>query len=78
MAVSVTLATNNIMENKITTNSISLSSVIFIILLLCKIFNVGVVGDWSWWIITAPLWIPVLLAILIIIILAVILKDNVS
>ena len=36
----------------------------FLILFTCKILKLGDVGDWRWWVITTPLWIP--LAIMIV------------
>lgn len=40
---------------------ISLSIILFIIFLILKLINVI---DWSWWWITSPLWIGVILAII--------------
>ena len=41
------------MENKIINGSVSLLSVLFIVLFILKITNTI---NWSWWIITLPLW----------------------
>jgi hypothetical protein len=48
------------MEN----NSTSISLIVFIVLLTLKLSNVI---DWSWWLITLPLWwwIPLILVIVI-------------
>lgn len=46
----------------------------FLILFTCKILKLGDVGDWSWWVITMPLWIPLIVSIFIIIIL----KDKIK
>lgn len=53
------------MNNKKTvrvSSGVSLSTVVFIVFLILKLTNVI---DWSWWWVTAPLWIPfaVLIAI---------------
>lgn len=42
---------------------IGLIGLVFIVLLVLKLTQVV---DWSWWIITLPLWVPFALAILII------------
>jgi len=41
---------------------------IFIVFLILKLCKIGQVADWSWWWVTAPLWIPFCLAITILII----------
>jgi hypothetical protein len=41
--------------NGATGGGISLSSLIFLVFLVLKLCNVI---DWSWWWVTAPLWIP--------------------
>ena len=64
------------MGNKTLVNLMSLSNAVFIILLICKAFDIGNVGDWSWWIITAPLWIPLIIGIFIIF--TIILKDKIK
>lgn len=49
------------MENN---NGLSFSAIVFIVLLTLKLSNVI---DWSWWLITLPLWwwIPLILLIVI-------------
>jgi len=42
--------------------------IIFFILKLCEIVN------WSWWFVTAPLWIPIIMFILFLFIIKIILK----
>ena len=41
------------MENKIINGSVSLLGVLFIVLFILKITNTI---NWSWWIVTLPLW----------------------
>jgi hypothetical protein len=43
-------------------SDLSFPSVLFLVFLVLKLTNVI---DWSWWWVTAPLWIPILVAILI-------------
>ena len=50
-------------ENKTTSTSIGLGTIIFLIFLVMKLAKIGDVANWSWWWVTAPLWIPVLLAL---------------
>lgn len=48
-----------------TTGGMGLGTILFIVFLILKLCDVI---DWSWWWVTAPLWIPVGLALIIIII----------
>ncbi|WP_320535296.1 hypothetical protein [Robbsia andropogonis] len=34
----------------------TLSTVVFVILLILKLAGIGIVAGWSWWAVTAPLW----------------------
>jgi len=54
------------MEN----NSMSLSTIVFIVLLTLKLSDVI---DWSWWLITLPLWwwLPLILLVIIFALIAV-------
>lgn len=47
-------------------------TLLFIIMFILKVLGVGAVANWSWWIVTAPLWIPLALTFLIIILLGII------
>lgn len=60
------------MDNS-TGSGVGLCGVLFIVFLVLKLVHVI---DWSWWWITAPLWIPVAIGLAIIIVasIAVILK----
>lgn len=35
------------------TNALGVLGIIFV---LCKIFSVAPIADWSWWLVTAPFW----------------------
>lgn len=48
-----------------TTGGMGLGTVLFIVFLILKLCDVI---DWSWWWVTAPLWIPAGLALIVIII----------
>jgi len=57
------------MENqKVTSNGIGLGTVIFLIFLVLKLAGIGQVANWSWWWITSPLWIPILLGLAIVVV----------
>ena len=59
-------------DNKSTSNGIGLGTVLFLIFLTLKLAEIGPVQYWSWWWVTAPLWIPLALVLLIIGIIALI------
>lgn len=61
------------MENqKVTSNGIGLGTVIFLIFLVLKLAGIGQVANWSWWWVTSPIWIPVLLGLAIVVVIALI------
>lgn len=39
-------------------NGIGLMGFIFLIFLALKLTSIGAVAHWSWWWVTAPLWLP--------------------
>ena len=43
--------------------SIGIVEAIFIIFLIIKLTNTGVIATWSWWWVISPLWIPVSIAL---------------
>ena len=45
-----------IMSEQKTSNVSGLGTILFIVFLILKLTNVI---DWSWWWVTAPLWIPI-------------------
>lgn len=51
-------------NNNASSNGIGLSGLLFIVFLILKLCNVI---TWSWWWITAPLWIPLGIAVICII-----------
>jgi hypothetical protein len=55
-------------ENTNKKGGMGLGMVLFIIFMVLKLTNNI---DWSWWWVTCPLWIPILIGILIISILAI-------
>lgn len=55
-------------NGNITINFISLLTLVFIVLKLCKVIN------WSWWWVLSPFWLGLALNILIIVIIALIMS----
>ena len=54
-------------NEQVTSGGLGIGSVLFIVFLVLKLTNVI---DWSWWWVTAPLWIPIGLAVMIFIVTA--------
>jgi hypothetical protein len=51
------------MANKTSSNGIGFGTVLFLVFLVLKLTgNI----DWSWWWVTSPLWIPLVLGVVII------------
>lgn len=46
-------------NSKNTNSSIGFLGVLFLIFLTLKLAEVGVVATWSWWWVTSPIWTPV-------------------
>ena len=53
-------------KEKNASNGIGLGTLLFLIFLTLKLAEIGPVQYWSWWWVTAPLWIPLLLVLAII------------
>jgi succinate dehydrogenase hydrophobic anchor subunit len=57
------------MKNKqMASSGIGLSTIVFLIFLVMKLAEIGVVATWSWWWVCSPLWIPVLMALGVVVI----------
>jgi hypothetical protein len=46
-------------KEKTSSGGIGLGVIIFAIFLFLKLAEIGTVATWSWWWVTAPLWIPI-------------------
>lgn len=57
------------MSNQTSSGGVGLGSLLFIVFLVLKLTDYI---DWSWWWVTAPLWVPVGLVLLIFLALALI------
>ena len=45
-------------KNNKGSQSLGIGTILFLIFLTLKLAGIGVVATWSWWWVTAPLWIP--------------------
>jgi len=43
-------------------------TLLFLMLLFLKLGQFGVVAEWSWWWVTAPLWVPAAAAIIYVVV----------
>lgn len=72
------------MSDKITVKEsksvISLSTGIFLVFLFLKLAEIGQVATWSWWWVTSPLWIPLAIVgiIMILVVIAAIILGSIS
>tara|TARA_R110000868_G_scaffold402195_1_gene678334 strand:+ start:508 stop:720 length:213 start_codon:yes stop_codon:yes gene_type:complete len=53
-------------NEKYTSNGIGLGTLLFLVFLTLKLAEVGPVQYWSWWWVTAPLWLPLLVVIVLV------------
>jgi len=61
------------MDNTKTSSSgLGIGSIVFLVFLTLKLVGIEPVASWSWWWVTAPLWISALLIVGIVILLALI------
>jgi len=56
------------MANQSSTSRIGIGTILFIVFLTLKLAGVGQVAHWSWWWVTSPLWIPLAIIILVMVI----------
>ena len=59
-------------REKNTSNGIGLGTVLFLIFLTLKLAEVGPVQYWSWWWVTSPLWIPLILVLAVLAVIGII------
>ena len=50
-------------KEKVTETSIGLGGLIFIVFLILKLVDFNKVSDWSWWWVTSPLWVPLVVVL---------------
>ena len=50
------------MSNEKNSTGVSLTGGVFLVFLFLKLGQFGVVANWSWWWVFAPVWIPTVLA----------------
>lgn len=47
------------MKKETSKTGLGLGTILFLIFLVMKLAQIGLVASWSWWWVTAPLWIPI-------------------
>lgn len=57
-------------ETKAANTSFTLQTLVFLIFLILKLAEVDPIGDWSWLWVTSPLWLPTVIAIVILLVMA--------
>ena len=55
-------------KNSKDSQGLGLGTILFLIFLTLKLGGWGVVATWSWWWVTSPLWIPLVLIVGVVII----------
>lgn len=50
-------------KTKVSGNGIGVGTVLFLIFLTLKLAGIGQVATWSWWWVTSPLWIPIVIVL---------------
>ena len=48
-----------------TSNTLGLSTLVFLLFLVLKLTGYGIVANWSWWAVTAPLWAPIIILLVL-------------
>ena len=55
-------------KNNKGSQSLGLGTILFLIFLTLKLGGWGVVATWSWWWVTSPIWIPLLMVLIVLMI----------
>ena len=63
-------------KNNKGSQSIGLGTILFLIFLTLKLGGWGVVATWSWWWVTSPIWIPLLIVLVLLMIVGLITYIN--
>ena len=50
-------------SSEVSSGGIGLGGAIFIVFLVLKLLDINPVATWSWWWVTSPLWIPIVLVL---------------
>jgi hypothetical protein len=53
------------MEKNNKSTGLGIGTILFLIFLTLKLAGIGEVATWSWWWVTSPLWIPLVLALVV-------------
>jgi small Trp-rich protein len=44
-------------------SGIGIGTIVFLIFLILKLAEIGPVAKWSWWWVTSPIWIPIVIVV---------------
>jgi small Trp-rich protein len=44
-------------------SGIGIGTIVFLIFLVLKLAEIGPVAKWSWWWVTSPIWIPIVIVV---------------
>ena len=62
--VSIINKNKNKMTSQKTSPGIWFTTILFIVFLVFKLAEIGIVATWSWWWVTSPIWIPICLTVI--------------
>ncbi len=57
-------------NSKSSSQGIGFAGIVFIVFLILKLAEIGIVAKWSWWWVTSPLWIPAAIVIILLLIIS--------
>ena len=63
-------------KNNKGSQGLGLGTILFLIFLTLKLGGWGVVATWSWWWVTSPIWIPLLIVLVLLMIVGLITYIN--
>lgn len=63
-------------KNNKGSQSLGLGTILFLIFLTLKLGGWGVVATWSWWWVTSPIWIPLLIVLFLLMVVGLITYIN--
>ena len=58
-------------ESKSSSSGLGIGTILFLIFLTLKLAEIGPVQYWSWWWVTAPLWIPLSVVVILLLVMGI-------
>ena len=53
------------MSKEKSTSDVGILGFVFLIFLVLKLAGIGIIANWSWWWVTSPIWIPIVVIFVI-------------